>query len=512
MTSSTVLKTSAAAQEQAQNRKKMNKWSHLIAALALAIMVFVIHILFRNDNNVNKLDTVRLYTMVREKGDVGLALTYLNTQNAGMNDACAKLTNLSLTDAATIACRATRQTARDNILTAMKCDKFSSQVCSYLQRMVNGLISANRSTPGLTWVQGKDLTSKVPGYDLTYRQALYNAVQEAPNILHNGFWAKQDNAFIVLRTTLFNLIAITTLANIIVHISDAMPGWSWKWRLAMRVGYFAISFLVSIIGVYTNSGSAVITIVYIFVPALISLIYFEIFLDDPDVRPWVHPYTFSIIFACTTLLSLTENDVLNSSIIIVELLKAQAASQLYMEVVWYWTGYIEKKRLKSELVEVYKTQQVQYALFMGIILVALLPFLLFIAPYDYTNADMFLRIAPLIFTGIAVVGTIFLQGLILDEDYGIDRDLTGENHRIGPMRENKSIDQIYRATKVTGGKLGVSLLLLIFVAFVEFEFVADYFRTLRAYMDTMPEKSIQYDLSKTYLWGSGLLTPSVYTL
>ena len=54
--------------------------------------------------------------------------------------------------------------------------------------------------------------------------------------------------------------------------------------------------------------------------------------------------------------------------------------------------------------------------------------------------------------------------------------------------------------------------MLIFVTLVQFEFVAEYFRTLRAYQDTMPEKSIQYDLSRTFLWGTGLLTPSVYTL
>ena len=488
-----------------------------MAALALAIMVFVIHIMVRNDNNVNKLDPVRFYTMVREKGDVGLASTFLNTPTAGLSDACARQTNLSLTDAASMTCRTARQTLRDNILNAMKCGQLSSQVCAYIQRVVGGIISANR-TASNTWIQGKDLTAKIPGYDMTFRQAMLTAVQEAPNVLHNSFIAKQDTAFFVLRTTLYNLIAITALANIFVHISDTMAGWTWAWRLGMRVGYFSISFLLGIIGVYTNSGSAVIVCVYIFLPALISLIYFELFLDDPDVRPWVHPYTFSIIFSCTSLLALTENNVLNASIIVVELLKAQAAGQLYMEVVWYWTGYMEKKRLKSELSETYKTQQVQYALFMGIVLVALMPFLQFIAPYDYTNAEIFLRIAPLVFVAIAVVGTIFLQGLILDEEYGIDRDLTGEVHKIGPLRDGESRehkmhqDQIYRATKITGGKLGVSLLVLIFVAFVEFEFVAEYFRTLRAYLDVMPERSIQFDLSKTYLWGSGLLTPSVYTL
>jgi hypothetical protein len=73
-------------------------------------------------------------------------------------------------------------------------------------------------------------------------------------------------------------------------------------------------------------------------------------------------------------------------------------------------------------------------------------------------------------------------------------------------------DLVHKATRITGGKLAVSALVLIFAALVEFEFVAEYFRTLRAYTDTMPEKAMQYDLSRTYLWGAGLYTPSVYTL
>jgi hypothetical protein len=286
----------------------------------------------------------------------------------------------------------------------------------------------------------------------------------------------------------------------------------------MRVGYFVASFLLSIIFLFVNPGSATIVCLLIFVPAFVSLVYFEIFLDDPDERPWVHPYTFSIVFACLSLLALTENDVLNGTVVVIELLKCQAASQLYMEVVWYWTGYMEKKRMHSELTEVYKTKQIQFALFMGLVLVALFPFLQYVAPYDYTDADVFLRLAPLIFTAISVVGTIFLQGLIIDDEYGLDAKEAWNENSVGPLRrgENRRTkpmrDQIYRATKITGGKLGVSALVLIFVTLVQFEFVAEYFRTLRAYQDTMPEKSIQYDLSRTFLWGTGLLTPSVYTL
>lgn len=486
----------------------MNKWSHLLAALALAIMTFTIHIFIRADSNVNKLDKVRLFTLARQKGDVGLALTYLNPQNPGMSDACAMRTNLSASDAT--ACRTTRESARTNILKALQCDKYTSQVCSFAQRMVNVIITSNKTATN-TWYQGKDLTAKLPNSETTFRQAVYNGIEQATFLLHNAFVAKQDKAYVVLRTTLYDLITITTLANIVVHISDAMPGWAWKWRLLMRVGWFVASFILSIIGVFSESGAVIIVIVLIFIPAFITLIYFELFLDDPDMRPWVHPYAFSIILACTSLLALTENNVLNTSIIVIELLKAQAASQLYMEVVWYWTGYMEKKRLKSNLTEVYKTQQVQYALFMGIVVVSLLPILQFMGPYDYNYEDRFLMLAPLLFTAIAVIGTIFLQGLILDDEYGIDVDQKSDKHVMYRNADDHYAQQIYQATKITGGKLGVSMLVIIFVVLLNSRLLSEYFTTLRAYTDIMPVNAIQYELGKAYLWGAGLATPNVLT-
>lgn len=484
----------------------MNKWSHLIAALGLATMAFVINILVRNDSNVNKLDTVRFYTMVREKGDVTAAQSYLNTWT--LTDPCAKMTNLStppLGDATILACQTARRDLRVNILNAMKCNLYSSQVCNVMQKVMAGIISVNNSVTG-AFFQGKDLTAKAPGYDLTFKQVIYNTIQDAPNVLHNAFWAKQESQFIVLRTILYNLITISILANLLVHISDTMPGWGWNYRLGMRVGIFLISFVLSNIFLFSNfSATATIVLLGIFTPAIINLIYFELFLDDTIDRPWVHPYTFTIVFVSVSLLALTENDVLNSMVVTLELIKSQAAAQLYMEVVWYWTGYMEKKRLKSNLTEVYQTKQIQYALFMGIVLVALFPFLQFIAPYDYSNSEPFLKIAPLLFTAISVIGTIFLQGLIVDDYYGTDsKTPSAELDERGKL--------VHAATRITGGKLAVSALVLLFAMLVEFEFVAEYFRTLRAYTDNMPEKAMQYDLSRTYLWGAGLYTPSVYTL
>lgn len=504
----------------------MNKWSHFLAALGLAIMAFVIHVLVRNDTNVNKLDTVRLYTLVRDRGNVGTALSFLTAWT--ISDDCARRTNLTVPsggDPLSIGtCAASRRTLRENILNAMKCDIYNSQVCTLLQRIVNGIISSN-TTFGAN-VQGRDLTAKAPGYDLTFRQVIQNSVQEATNTVHNAFFARQERDWIVLRTSIYNLIALSVLANIMVHIFDAMPGWAWNWRLGMRVVVFLVSFFVSIILAFASSGSILFLFIGIFLPAIINLLYFELFLDDSIVRPWVHPYTFTVVFVCLSLLALTENNVLNLAVITIELLKAHAAAQLYMEVVWYWTGYMEKKRAgghtfsaSAHLTEVYKTKQIQYALFMGIVLVALFPFLQFIAPYDYSDNENFLKIAPLLFTGISVVGTIFLQSLIVDDNYGTEAKVVEhKQYKEGPMMPGEEREYMSemkeKSTRITGGKLGVSALVLIFVALIEFQFVAEYFRTLRAYYDTMPERAFLYDPlnTKSFLTGAGLYMPSVFTV
>ena len=76
----------------------------------------------------------------------------------------------------------------------------------------------------------------------------------------------------------------------------------------------------------------------------------EVFLGEPDnqkktdTKPArrVHPYTFSIIYACISVLALTENGVLNSVVVTMALAQAHAVSMLYMQIVWYWAGKMEK--------------------------------------------------------------------------------------------------------------------------------------------------------------------------
>jgi hypothetical protein len=63
------------------------------------------------------------------------------------------------------------------------------------------------------------------------------------------------------------------------------------------------------------------------------------------------------------------------------------------------------------------------------------------------------------------------------------------------------------ATALTGGKMLVSLILLVFATAVTLVYLGEHLATYRAYLDVMPEASIQYDPvteSRKFLIGPGL--------
>jgi hypothetical protein len=202
--------------------------------------------------------------------------------------------------------------------------------------------------------------------------------------------------------------------------------------------------------------------------------------------------------------------VLNAQIISLSIVQAQAVSLIYMQIVWYWVGYREKLRINQEgerighpsthAANIYQTKEVQFALFAALVAIAVIPISQATGPFDYNSTDfLVLQGAPLLFIVIAVIGTIYLQSLNLDDDYGIDKiqppsDLTNDKERL-----------IWGATRITGGKLGVSLLLLVFVALYEFNIVGEYFRGLRAYQDKLPDRAWQFDVASKYTIGTGFL-------
>ena len=261
----------------------MNTTSHLFAATALFALTLVIHILIRNDTNTRPLDTARYYTMVREKGDTSLARSYLDSENTWLSQTCRAAVNS--TDK-TAACVVERRNLRDSILNAMKCTTYNSQVCAFLRNITSGLIQ-NRTYSGTSYAVGRSLSTTVPGQgSLTYRQLLLNSLDNAPLLFHNSFRAAQADDYYVLRTTLYNFIIFTIIANLLVHYFDQQP-MGWTRRLIMRILVFFLFTLVSnFFFLINNWGSALTLLGGIWGPCLVVLFYFEAFLDDSITRPW----------------------------------------------------------------------------------------------------------------------------------------------------------------------------------------------------------------------------------
>ena len=215
------------------------------------------------------------------------------------------------------------------------------------------------------------------------------------------------------------------------------------------------------------------------------------------------------------MLALTENDVLNSTVIALALAQAHAVSMLYMQIVWYWAGRREKSERSGlgdiqngqgfgRLEALYVTKEMQYALYLALISIALLTLFQTTGPFDYNTGDIFLRGAPCVFTLISVWGTLFFQDMPLDDEYGLEK-------RPERTFDNDKERLVYNSTRITGGKLGVSLLLIGFVTLYEFNMLGEYFRGLRAYKDTLPDRAWQFDMASKYTVGTGFLpSPTLY--
>lgn len=264
----------------------MNTWTHFFAALALLLTATIIHAMIRLDTNTKALDVQRYYTMKRVVGDLDGAKAIVDDDTRWPTAACQVALN---TSNGADACMIARRSFRDAILSRMNCFTYNSQVCMYLRNITAGIVQ-NRSVSGSTLYVGRSLAGVIPGQtSLTYRQVIRNAIEKAPLLFHPSYKAAQTDDFYVLRTGLYNLIIFSIFANLIVHIIDQYE-MSWTWRLATRMSIFMLITLVPtclfLIGALASFYTL---IVLIWLPALVVLVYYELFLDASISRPWFDP-------------------------------------------------------------------------------------------------------------------------------------------------------------------------------------------------------------------------------
>lgn len=487
----------------------MKEWAHLGAALVLAVISLTITSITQISDTTRPLDTARFYTMRWVKPDTASALHQLKDLRLWKSDQCQTATNLSSDPA----CIEMRQEVRDNILGHMKCTQYGSQVCSYIRLALKALIRtsttervdpANQTSPFKSY--GANLKSIATPKGEKFKDILQTIINDAPQLFHGAFRAEESDKTLVLRSALYNLIVMAILGNLVVHIVDSFELFATI-RFLVRALSFIIVLLTAFVFLILHTGNALV-ISLILVTAFVNLVYFEMFLDPTIVRPWIHPFVFGVIYMSTTVLALVENGILDYNLIVIHMLLSMAGSQMFMSMAWYFVGFSEKLRLTDqsmrELCQVYLTKETQLALLGSIVMQVVIPLHQVLAPYNYTYNSVLLAISPILFSILALLSTIIIQSLHLDDEYGQDMILKEDQKGWNPGYPF--------ATVITGGKLYASLLLLLFGAVISMIFMVEHIQTYRAFLDTMPENSIQFDdisSSRKYLMGQGLSLLSV---
>lgn len=490
----------------------MKEYAHLLAALALTTLSISVLIVTQSQDNARPLDTARMYTKRWIKPDITSALHEVRHDSTFLdNDArCMALTNLS-TDAV---CLDDRQDKRDAILKYMQCTEYGSQMCSYLRLVLQALAWTSTTervgnASSAFKVFGANLKTTATPAGETYRQMLYRAIEQAPMLFHGAFQAEESDGTIVLRSSLYTFVALAILANILVHIVDAVDKNMYV-RVATRAVMVILVFFPAFVFFAMHTGTAMVFWL-IFGAGLLNLLYFEAFLDPTIVRPWIHPFTFGVIYMSVTALALVENGILEYNVIVAHLLIAAGVSQLFMSHAWFYAGFNEKRRLvvknpeaAHNLVPVYMTKETSLGLEIALVLMLLLPLHLLLAPYNFTYKSLFMAMSPLLFAGLSLFSILVVEQLSLDDEYGKDY--------LAKAAEMGWSHNVPFATVITGAKLYASLLLLVFGAAVTLVWLSEHIATTRAFMDSMPEASIQLDtaLSRRYLIGQGLNLLSVH--
>jgi hypothetical protein len=478
----------------------MKSYFHLLAAGLLCVTSISILFVSHSQDHIRALDTVRLYTLQWQKGDTAAALHEVKSDPDFLTAACMGASNRTVNPA----CMPSRQDKRDAILRHMQCTKYGSQACSYLRLALQPLMRTlgGGNLTGPPEEHGADLKLIRTAGGETYRQMLHRIIQEAPMLFHGAFKAVESSSTMVLRSSLYNLITVVIFANLLVHVVDE-GGWKQNHvRLIVRSIAFLLVYAISFIFVIIYPGTMM-SFFLILGAGTLNLVYFEMYLDPTIVRPWIHPFAFAVIYMSLVTLGLVENGVLDYNIFLVHLLVGAAASQLFMSNAWFHAGITEKMRLANNprgrgLAYVYITKETQFGLFMGMLLQLALPLYLVMAPYAFTYKSLFLALSPAIFSVLALFSLNFVEELKLDDEYGLA--MRAKEKEMGWTQDTPF------ATVITGGKVYASMLLLLFGAIITLAYMSEHMATARAFMDEVPEASIQLDsaLNRRFLIGQGL--------
>lgn len=430
-----------------------------------------------NETVPGRLDVVKSYTLTTKRGSPDDVKTWINSN--WMDDTCAAA--ITWTALLPLGCKAKREDIQTNVKKLMECDKYGSPACACVNKAVSGL--AVTATTGIVMTGKKD--------------SLITSIYNCADVYHNSVLAKQtertwflrSGIHLMLSTLLWFQIVFNTFLNpwIEATTNDTYRRLLWwgsrAWILAGPIIAFFVNFAFLS---QTSTFMALIT----FVP-LVLFVWFEFLLPTDVHKPWVHPYYFAIFLSCFSILSLIENGILNYQNLIVEFLKAQATSYLYLATVWIY-AYKQESRVSGvendPTRELLHTKPVSEAHLLTVCLAAFIYINNQLVPYANNGWSLFLWYCPSIFVLLTFGSITWIESLGLSPFYGKDRK----------SKEDTNTQAVSENDEAT------SLLLIALVGTVAFIFLAEHASVYRAFFDKLPEySSIDFDTRVIPAIGAG---------
>lgn len=330
---------------------KMKPYIHILAALAIWIFVVVLLGTEQSNYTMQRLDQVHTYSLSKMPAIYdntgGARATIINSFNARWNpytdDApygCMTLLNWSAGANAT--CKINREGLVNDVRKAMNCDLYRSPACNcvnMVMKMVANDMNANNyaftgnfattATKSLAGQQGNMLAA------LDACHFLHHPAYLATQTLSSGSAAYTANQnTLVRRVGLLFVLSTMVTGNAVVYFM--LPtGYAGSGQSITRLLGVLIWPIISLATVAGIEGSAINLLLYIILPPVAILIWYEWFSMSAHRIQFVHPFFFAVIMATLSAMALVENEVLDYDNITFEIWKAHMISFLYFGVLWF---------------------------------------------------------------------------------------------------------------------------------------------------------------------------------
>jgi hypothetical protein len=402
-------------------------FTHLTLSIILAVLAIILHSTITGDGIASAITSFRTYVLVNLYKDTGTDWQKLWFTPG---DPCQAMTNLTAEPSR--ACLATRLKLQTTILTASGCAAITSpeyaslpgtarsQSCTLIARLVAGLAynATNPTTPSMTYVAGKNLVdgaNPLATSDRPWEYLNTALTVGARYLMHNPFQASVlANSYSVQASAIHLQVSLAILCNMIMLFlkpwedkPDFLPSLPLRLSTCATFTFLLVTLLVYFLQ-YT--GMRTLTVI-VYVPALVQLVWYDMMLPPSTSRPFLHPAMFTVIYVSVTILALLYSGVANNTWLVIEALKAAGVAQMYMGLCWYYLGLWEKQAITHVQAEdktldgvasLYRTKGALLSVVLSTVVMALVPFFTWLAPYNYNNGAPFMSTMPVILVVVSI--------------------------------------------------------------------------------------------------------------